>query len=379
MEVEINRLDDFGRGIAVINNKITFVDDAYPGDIVEIEITSSFKNYDNGIIKKIIKRGNSYLDNNCPNPCGGCNLLLSDSNENKYKEELIRNTFKNHNIEKFVSGKRTNYRNKITLHYDLILGLYETKTNNIVEVETCLLVTDNINKIIKRLKKIINNKEKLEIVIKDLNGILISINGNLTQNIEELKTISDVLYINGKSILDKMYLEYNGLFIGPNSFFQVNNEITELLYKEIKDKLKTDDRVLDLYSGVGSISNYIADKVEKVLGVEISEEATFLAKKINKPNCKFLAGNVIKYLDKYNDFNKVIVDPPRAGLSKKLIDKLNKGKYENIIYVSCNIRTLKRDLEYLNNYEVEYIRGFNMFPYTYHVEILTVLKLKDLQ
>src|SRR5574344_2816269 len=173
MIVKIERLDDFGRGIALIDGKITFVSGAYTGDTVKIDIIENKKKYNVAVIKEVIKRGNIYQNNGCKNPCGGCNLLISDNNEINYKENLIKSFFKDCEIKSLVSLNRLHYRNKITIRYDKVLGLYEEKTNNIVEVNDCLLVTDAINKTIGNLKSILNGfNSPLEIIIKDLNGIM---------------------------------------------------------------------------------------------------------------------------------------------------------------------------------------------------------------
>ncbi len=377
MIVKIERLDDFGRGIALIDGKITFVSGAYTGDTVKIDIIENKKKYNVAVIKEVIKRGNIYQNNGCKNPCGGCNLLISDNNEINYKENLIKSFFKDCEIKSLVSLNRLHYRNKITLRYDKVLGLYEEKTNNIVEVNDCLLVTDAINKTIGNLKSILNGfNSPLEIIIKDLNGIMIYIKGNF-KKIEKLKNIADVLYINDICYTEQKYLEFNDLFIGPNSFFQVNNEISKELYDEILLNLNKNDKVLDLYSGVGSISKHISNKVNKVLGIEIVKEAVDLANMIDNEKLEFRCGNVEDYLSIFKEYNVAIIDPPRAGLSKAVTEKLNNTNLDKIIYISCNIRTLKRDIDLLTNYKIKYVRGFNMFPYTHHLEVLVILERKE--
>lgn len=377
MIVKIERLDDFGRGIALIDGKITFVSGAYTGDTVKIDIIENKKKYNVAVIKEVIKRGNIYQNNGCKNPCGGCNLLISDNNEINYKENLIKSFFKDCEIKSLVSLNRLHYRNKITLRYDKVLGLYEEKTNNIVEVNDCLLVTDAINKTIGNLKSILNGfNSPLEIIIKDLNGIMIYIKGNF-KKIEKLKNIADVLYINDICYTEQKYLEFNDLFIGPNSFFQVNNEISKELYDEILLNLNKNDKVLDLYSGVGSISKHISNKVNKVLGIEIVKEAVDLANMIDNEKLEFRCGNVEDYLSIFKEYNVAIIDPPRAGLSKAVTEKLNNTNLDKIIYISCNIRTLKRDIDLLTNYKIKYVRGFNMFFYTHHLEVLVILERKE--
>ena len=191
---------------------------------------------------------------------------------------------------------------------------------------------------------------------------------------------------NGKDIIkmydDKDNKDYliDGLLnykfkIRAKSFYQVNKEICEKLYLKVKEYLNKEDKVLDLYSGISTISICISDKVKEVVGVEINKSSYLDSidniKMNNITNVKSFNMDVINYLDKYKNFNTIIVDPPRKGLDKKIINYLNSDK---LIYISCNPITLKRDLELLKDrYKVEEITPFDMFSRTAHVETLVLL------
>lgn len=183
--------------------------------------------------------------------------------------------------------------------------------------------------------------------------------------------------------------------ISPNSFFQTNTIQAQNLYDvalEFGDFSK-DDNVLDLYCGAGSIGIFISDKVNKVLGVELIEDAIENANENKNLNGienaefivsdikDFLMGTVREYsVSEYNDvkeYNKIILDPPRSGLHSKICEILADTKLDKIVYVSCNPSTQARDLKLIcekGNYTIEKIQPVDMFPHTYHVENVVSLK-----
>ena len=161
--------------------------------------------------------------------------------------------------------------------------------------------------------------------------------------------------------------------ISNPSFFQKNTNMCIKLYDYVKNVLNSDDCVLDLYCGVGSISIYIADKVSKVLGIEIIDNAIKDAKEnseLNKcNNVEFIRGRV--------EDNTVILDPPRSGVDKLVLKTIVDNNINKIVYVSCNSTTLARDLNYLKEYyDIVDMKLFDLFPKTKHVESVCVLKLK---
>jgi tRNA (uracil-5-)-methyltransferase len=165
--------------------------------------------------------------------------------------------------------------------------------------------------------------------------------------------------------------------MGPNSFFQSNSAAALDLYRRIRDE--AEGRVLDLYCGVGSISLFIAGVVERVTGVELSEEGAARAE-LNRDlngirNVGFVRADVLSYLkDAGGDHDTVILDPPRAGLHPRVVQELARAAPEKILYVSCNPAHLKNDLAALSSYRLESCEAFDMFPQTPHVEMLAVLK-----
>jgi len=176
--------------------------------------------------------------------------------------------------------------------------------------------------------------------------------------------------------------------IQPKSFFQTNTRQAVRLYDRIIEfaGLNGSQTVYDLYTGVGSIALYVARAAKKVIGIEEIPDAITDAienARINKiENCSFYAGDVRKVLSKtfaerHGKADLVITDPPRAGMHQDVVDFLLQLRAPKIVYVSCNPATQARDLQLLSEaYQVEKIQPVDMFPHTYHVETIALLRLK---
>jgi 23S rRNA (uracil-5-)-methyltransferase RumA len=192
---------------------------------------------------------------------------------------------------------------------------------------------------------------------------------------EELKHFYGTRFLREK-INDIIY------YISPNAFFQTNSYQAVNLANKVREYLdpQKEDIVLDLYSGLGFFSLQIANEVKKVIGVESVEESIEMAKlnaRINGiNNAEFYALSVEDFNLK-EKVNKVVVDPPRSGMSLKAIRKVLETNAEKIIYVSCNPITQRRDIEhFLRKYEIGEIQPLDMFPNTPHVENIIVLERK---
>ncbi|MEF9940532.1 MAG: 23S rRNA (uracil(1939)-C(5))-methyltransferase RlmD [Clostridium sp.] len=200
-------------------------------------------------------------------------------------------------------------------------------------------------------------------------------------------TISDVVKDEGTEILyghDYFFEELLGLRfkISPFSFFQTNSLGAEVLYEKTREYVgKTDGKVIfDLYSGTGTIAQIMAPVAEKVVGVEIVEEAVNAARENasmnHLTNCEFLAGDVLKVIDDLTDKpDLIILDPPRDGIHPKAIEKIIEFGVNRIVYVSCKPTSLARDLVILQarGYRVEKVCCVDMFPSTANVETVVLL------
>ena len=400
MEVKIEKLDDFGRGICYIDNKVTFVPNTIPNDLVEIKITKEFKNYNEGKLINILIPSKKRIEPKCPyfSKCGGCvlqNVNYKDTLE--YKKEKVTNIFKKNKLEinpiVIENANYYNYRNKISLKViDKKIGYYEPKSHSIVEIDSCLVASNSINKTIQLIKKmnIINGLVTIRCNKND--EILIIINSKDKLNIdvdsikEKIKLVGIV--INNKLFYgeDFLYENINGIFykISYDSFFQVNPYIASKIFDIIKENINSNETVLDIYSGVGTLSLTASTVAKKVIGIEIVENAVLNAihnAKINKiNNVDFLLNDATKAITKLNlSFDKVIVDPPRAGLTKTVIDTIKKIKPKEIIYVSCDPQTLVRDIKLLSDlYTINKFYIADMFSFSYHVESICILKINNI-
>lgn len=385
MKLEILDDNHNGMGYTKYNNVPVFVKGALKGDIVTVEITKKTNKYYLGKITSFIKK----MEREkvfCPyyEKCGGCNLLhVSYNEELKKKKEYIERLFKRD--IKINSYDRFNYRNKVTLHVeDENIGLYEENTNKLIEIDSCLLLNEDINNVIEIIKSF-DLSDIYEITIKDINGILINYTGNIGNNdlkkLIELKKVKSI-YNENKLIYGDKYLSINfdnkKYVIDSKSFFQVNTKCALNLYRKIKEYAGSSNSLLDLYCGSLTIGIYLSDNFKSITGIEISKDSYKCGKeniKLNNlKNCNILLGDS-SIINAYYDV--VIVDPPRTGLSKKVINNLKSMKAKKIVYVSCNPNTLKRDIDLLDNYNLEKQEAFNMFPGTKHIEVVSLLKLKN--
>ena len=366
MEVEIIKMDNLGRGIGYLNNKIIFVPKTFPGDIVEVEITLEKKNYLEGKIKKIITPSKKRIKPLCPYffKCGGCDLMhISLSEALSYKLDKVNAILK---------------KNKIS---------YEPETHLPLKIDYCYLANEKINNLLKDLNKL--NIQNGNVTIRtNYKGeiLLICESKQELANKEWLIHNYPIVGIvhNGKCLYGEDYLmeQINDyLFkISYDSFFQVNPYICSELFNLISSNTEDSLKVLDFYSGVGTLSIATNKNVQKTLGVEIVSNAVRdanLNKVINKrDSLEFIESDAKKVKDKITSyFDTIILDPPRSGVSKDVIQKIKEENISKIIYISCNPQTLGRDLNLLlDKYAIKEFILLDMFPNTEHVESFCVLK-----
>jgi 23S rRNA (uracil1939-C5)-methyltransferase len=176
--------------------------------------------------------------------------------------------------------------------------------------------------------------------------------------------------------------------IHPNAFFQTNTAQAERLYETARQfaDLKDGEIVYDLYCGVGTLSLFMSQKAEKVLGIELVdvavENARFNAKENNVGNVSFIKGDMKdvftqEMVDEFGAPDVLITDPPRAGMHPDVVKRLKELKVPKLVYVSCDSSTMARDLKELAEvYDILEVQPFDMFPQTYHVEAVAKLRLK---
>ena len=249
------------------------------------------------------------------------------------------------------------------------------KTNEIM----CVLVING--------KQIPKEKELVTEVTKKFPEVKTIVKNINTQNTNVVMGKENIVIYGSGYIKDQLgkYI----FKISPHSFYQVNPIQAENLYNigVQAANISKNDIVFDLYCGIGTISLFMAQYAKKVYGIEIVEQAIQDAKenaKINNiENAEFIAGDVENVLDDLIKIKKVIpdvimIDPPRKGMDNKSVENILNLKPKKLVYISCNPATLVRDLaKFEEEYEVKTIKPVDMFPFTSHVECVSVLKLKE--
>lgn len=370
--------------------------------------------------------------------CSGCQLMnMSYEQQLKWKQIKVERLMgKFHKVNKIIGMKEPyHYRNTVhtlfrqTVSGKIVSGVYQSATNGIVGVESCLLnnkradrIAVAVKTVAKRLGISIYNPKTGKGFIKntlirtsDATGenmlVVVTSKGEFPKKDE---FVSEVLYLYPKvttivhniNPTDKMalgsaeYILYGKgkiqdvvckckFNISPKSFCQVNSEQTEVLYNKAIEmaQLNGTEYVIDAYCGTGTIG-IIASKYAKfVVGVELNAQAVKDAQenaKLNKvENIKFYNKDAGKFLtdvseDESTSADVLFIDPPRAGCSKEFLTAVSKVKPNKIVYISCNPITQQRDVLYLTKqgYTVNEVQPVDMFPHTNHVETVCLLSRK---
>ncbi len=400
-----------GKGIAKINEKIVFVKNLLPAELAKIKVTKEEKRFSEAEIIEYLEKKERL--NMCPffNKCGGCDFNhLAYDEEIRLKEENLSRVF-NREVKVEKMDDPSYYRNKVNLFFDNDgYGFYEKESHNLVNIKSCMLINPTFIKIadfisnkkikIKSLFIRTNQSDDLSIsfIIKeniDLNEVV----KDLITNFKNIKRISysinnednllfknnyKILYENGDFLEEIADLKF---LVSDTSFMQVNQKMTEKLYKKAIEmaNINKDDIILDAYCGIGTISLFLAKSAKKVYGIEIVKSAIENANKnklLNKiTNAEFILGDVTKKINDLKNvpFTKVVVDPPRKGLDKPFIKMITDKKIKEVVYISCNYQTLLRDIKIFNElgYELKNIEAFDMFARTNNVETVATLVLDD--
>ncbi|MEI6821473.1 MAG: 23S rRNA (uracil(1939)-C(5))-methyltransferase RlmD [Bacteroidota bacterium] len=257
------------------------------------------------------------------------------------------------------------------------------RTTTTGDLMVILIVRD---KYIKAINKIMDHIAES---FPEITALMYVVNGKKNDTISDLEVIS---YKGNPYIIEKMKHFKGGedlqFKIGPKSFFQTNSEQANNLYKiaaEFAD-FCGDEVVYDLYTGTGTIANYIAGSVKKVIGIESISEAiedAYMNSVFNEiTNAFFYAGDMVKVLtDDFVETNGkpdvIITDPPRAGMHEKVVNQILTIAPMKVVYISCNAATQARDIALMSDkYDVMKIQPIDMFPHTHHVENVVLLHKK---
>lgn len=431
-----------GFGVAYKDDMKVLIKNALPGQKVEGFVNKKTKEYAKAKLNKVIEDVDYKIDPKCPifDVCGGCShQFLSYEKQLEIKKEQVLKLFENANISGFEflgiqgSPEEFYYRNKMEFTFgdmekggELTLGMHaQGKSFGIISADVCKIVDSDFNLILKTVLeyfraqglphyRIMSHEGYLRNLVirkgKNTKEIMVNLvttsqkDFDLTEFTEMLKglnyegeltgilhtindSLSDVVQADSMEVLfgrDYIMEEVLGLKfkISPFSFFQTNTKGAEALYSIVREFMgdAKSKVVFDLYCGTGTIGQIAAHNAEKVIGIELIEEAAKAANENAKlnglTNCEFLAGDVAKVIkDIKVKPDIIILDPPRPGVHPDALKYVTKFNAKDIIYVSCNPKTLVEDLKFLikEGYKVEKVKVKDMFPHTPHVE--TVVRL----
>ncbi|WP_066628384.1 23S rRNA (uracil(1939)-C(5))-methyltransferase RlmD [Labilibacter marinus] len=457
-EVEIIDVAAEGKALAKIEDKVLFVQNAVPGDIVDVQVNKKRKNYFEGYVTKYHKLSDIRVEPFCEHfgKCGGCKWqALPYSEQLKFKQNEVENNLKRlgkvelPEIATIIpSEKDQYYRNKLEYTFSnkrwlepeemqiedgsierYGLGFHIPRMfDKVIDIKKCYLQEEPSNSIRLAIRKYALENELSFFDIRNQEGFLRTLIIRTTSTGEIMVIVSfyhedvekregllnhlkdtfpeitalmyvinekgndtigdqDIICFNGREFIEE---EMEGLKfrIGPKSFYQTNSEQAYELYKITRDfaGLTGDEIVYDLYTGTGTIANFVASKAKKVVGVEYVPEAIEDAK-INSNNNKitntsFYAGDMKDvlnpiFIEENGTPDVMIVDPPRAGMHEDVVKTILKTDVNRIVYVSCNSATQARDLNILDEkYKVTKVQPVDMFPHTHHVENVVLLELK---
>ena len=436
---------------------VIFVEQAVPGDVVDIKITRKQKNFMQGYVTKFHKYSNLRITPECQHfgTCGGCKWqCLPYPVQLKYKRKQVIDQIRHigrleipESCEIIGSEDEFYYRNKLEFTFsdkrwleneelndpekDLNgLGFHiPGKFDKVLDIKKCHLQGGKSNEIRLTAKQIANELGLGFFDLKVQEGFLrnLIIRNSATTNdlmvivsffsddkknrenfLDKLSAkipeITSLMYvINPKrndTISDLPIFQYKGndhiieemeglrFKIGPKSFYQTNSKQAYKLYCITREfaSLKGTETVYDLYTGTGTIANFVAKFSAKVIGIEYIPDAIEDARensRINNiHNTSFFAGDIKDILnDEFMKINGqpdvIIMDPPRAGLHKNVIESILSTNADRIVYVSCNAATQARDINLLSEkYRIDKIQPVDMFPQTTHVENVVLLTKK---
>ena len=345
-----------GEGVAHLNDgKVVFIRTAARGDKLEIEMTEEKPRSARAKIVRIQTPSPYRIEPDCPYypKCGGCDFRHIDYDEElniklqRINDALERIGGQKARVSEILrTGSTEGYRNKVVLHSNQqSIGLYSAQSNEIVPIDRCLLLKDNLNDAIKNLTP--GGKNTLR---SGRNG--------LEPPLEE---------------------ELDGLLFRISGFFQVNTEAALLLFERAREyaALTKKETRIDIYSGVGTLAIFVGRDAEHALGIEQNPAAVKTAMENARINglthIGFICADAAKWETNIPNPDCVIVDPPRKGLSPDALRKILELSPKRIVYISCDPATFARDVRMLEGYKINKICAVDMFPRTANVEVCCLL------
>lgn len=416
-------LDAAGQGVARFDGKTIFVTGLLPGEQAQIELTEEKRHFAKAKVIKRLTTSAQRVKPKCRyfNQCGGCQqqhvdiTLQRDSKANALQHLMARETGIQKDAKPSLFGKPYGYRRRarLGLQYQhktkhLVIGFRQTQSNNVVDIKQCPVLHPELDVLIQPLSDCLNQLKiaaklgHVELIRAD-NGIIvllrhlapiISTDKQLLTHFEQQYSVSvwlagdedEIKSLSEFAFQPKYQVVGETLGFSPANFIQVNAEINQKMVAQALEwlELTRNDRVLDLFCGMGNFTLPIARQVKAVVGVEgvenLVKQAQNNAKLNSINNATFYNANLEAQIHTQpwakEGFNKVLLDPARAGAAG-VMEHLIKLMPEKIVYVSCNPTTLARDSKVLldGGYQLNQLRMLDMFPHTSHLESMALFIL----
>ncbi len=392
------------------DGRAVFVPFVLPHETTEIVITESKERFARGEVVRLLEQSPQRIQAPCPyfSLCGGCHYQHLDyAQELKLKKELVVDQLQRIGkfsdlppIEITPSPLPSGYRNQAQFHpvsndaESLGLGFKKVASSEVIPIARCLLIPDDLNELLDQIELDPGSGiNRLAMRIDSDGELMLVFEGESDEPPElniELPISSAYLSPSGQSynLSGNDALVYNVLgkefLVSPESFFQVNLPVAEEMLRHVLSLVENQQNlnILELYSGVGLFTHFLAPHASQLTAIESSSSACFdfVSNLDEFDNVSLYEGTVEEILpgltDQIHPVNLVLLDPPRAGLNARARQALIDLAPDQIIYISCDPSTLARDLKHLagTGYILQTLRAFDMFPQTAHVETMTVLR-----
>lgn len=413
----IESLDYQGLGIAKIEGKTWFIEDALPGEKVLFTIQEEKRQYGIGKTTKRLTSSAQRLEPLCPyyQQCGGCQMQhIPIEMQRRTKEQALMRQLQKIapevKIEAMMSGEQWHYRRRARLSVQYVattkqikLGFRQKQSNQLVEISQCPVLVPALSALLPALTQLLQQWQQprklghIELVAAD-NGVALFLRhlGALNAvDAEKLQLFGQqyqlMLFVSEQEQQVSAWTEarpyyYIGalkLFFDIRDFIQVNQQINERMVQTALHWLdpQADDQILDLFCGMGNFTLPLAQQSKRVVGIEgvaqMVEKARYNAQQNGITNALFHQADLSAPFANQNwaqeKFNKILLDPPRSGAAF-VLNHLIELQAEKILYVSCNPATLVRDAKILveNGYHLEKSAMIDMFPQTGHLESITL-------
>ncbi len=401
----IEKIVSDGSGMGRNEGKVIFIPYTIPGEIISYKAVNDKKDYTEAEIDSIISPSDDRIKPECPyfTHCGGCDFQhIRYSSQQIVKENILKELFiKNGNIEiteeiNYFPSSPLHYRNHIDFTgFKEGFGFRKRKSKHTIHIEHCLIARKEINDILSNIqpyRDIIKRMYIIDFRVSTSGQTMLTLYpGKRTipeNDILQLADISadNILYVKNRKlrilkghsdltdVYDNAILSYS-----RSNFMQTNHQITLKMLKYIDSLTENGHKLLDLYSGVGLFSMYLAYKYNEVISVEGSMQSVIFqrnnAKSNNIKNIKIVQRDISdSFIIEPSSFDCIIADPPRCGISSLFLYNLLKSNIDRFIYVSCNPATLARDSSILmkHGFSMNSIAIFDMFPQTRHFETVIV-------